>query len=348
MHILKPDICFNIVSAARAWPASQPVSNLEILQNFPGTAKKSANFHNKLDEKIREDFGYSSRYWSYKPWQSLDDAASITTESLSIETLGKIFSQCDPQSLQAFLFGSTTNKRYTGSQAAAALGHFNLQLPAYDLKAGCSTSLATLHLAYALMNTGYTNLLVGCAETLSKVIDPANERTWFGVGDSAAAIWLEKNNKGHFTIEKSVFTTDGTHADIYTTPGILPPTQSQLDRNDYSLRGNEMLLKDLALERYMQMIAQVLPTPEERAEITWIIPHQVNRKIIDYVISQNQLEHATLLWDADKFGNLGGTSILFTLARAIEQKLFNKNGKILMMSVGGGLSYAAQVIAYHG
>lgn len=346
MQILKPNIRFNIVAAARIWPNFPAISNLDILQKFPRTAQKSAHFHQKMDEKIRDGFGYVNRYWSYKPWESLDQAINITTETLAKEAVEKVFSQCDQRSLQAFLFGSTTNKRYTGSQAAAVLGQFGLQLPAYDLKAGCSTSLATFHLAYALMSLGYNHILVSCAETLSKVIDPRNEKTWFGVADGAAALWLQKTSTGHFTIEKSFFTTDGTHADIYTTPGVLPPTHSQLDNHDYSLQGDEMLLKDLALERYLKMIDYMLPSQQERAEINWIIPHQVNRKIIDYVIEQKQLKNAQLLWDADQFGNLGGTSILFTLVRAIEEKVFNQNGKILLMSVGGGLSFAAQVIDY--
>lgn len=345
MDILKPNISFDVISAARAWPDGPPISNIDILQKFPRTANKSADFYKKMDEKIREDLGFCTRYWVHKPWESLDKAIA-TSESLAIAAVKKMLASRIPPSLQAFLLGSTTNKRYTGSQACAVLGEFGLSVPAYDLKAGCSTSLATLQLAYALMNLGYEQVVVSCSETLSKVIDPDNEKTWLGVADGAAAIWVKKNSTGKFTVEKSLFSTEGVYVDAYTTRGLLPPSHCQLDTFGYVLQGDEALLKELAVRKYTDMLDKLLPSKQDRMEISWIIPHQVNRSLIDYLIQQYQLEHSILLWDADRFGNIGGASILFTLARAIENNVFDKEGKLLMMSVGGGLSYAAQVISY--
>ncbi|TAL61522.1 MAG: 3-oxoacyl-ACP synthase, partial [Legionella sp.] len=254
----------------------------------------------------------------------------------------------DPQSTQAFLLGSTTNKRFTGSQAAAVLGEFGIDAPAYDLKTGCSTSLSTLHLAYALMALGYEKILLSCAETLSKVVDPQNEKTWIGLADGAAALFLEKHAQGVFTIEKSFFSTLGQHVEAFTTHGVFPPTHEQIDSPGYHLQGDENLMKELAYKQYRAMLKAMLPGTKEKQDITWIIPHQVNFKLIEEILAENELTHAQVLWDADQIGNIGGASITYTLARAIEEKCFTKPGKILMLSVGGGLSYAAQVLQYHG
>lgn len=347
MNVLTPRVSFNISCAARALPDTPPVSNIDILQHFPRTANKSNAFHHKFSEKIQEDFGFSTRYWCHRPWESLDNAEDVTAESLVVETLEKIFSVMPPDRVQAFVLGSTTNKRYTGSQAAGALGQFKICAPAYDFKAGCSTSLAALQLAYALLNFGYQNVLTSCAETLSKVIDTNNEKTWFGLADGAASVWLTHNTNNPFTVLKSLFFTEGEYVDAYTTKGVFPPTQHQLDAYGYSLKGDETLLKNLALARYSQMLAAILPTAEEREAITWVITHQVNRHLIEQLLLANQLGHTSLLWDADSIGNIGGASILYTLARAMEEGEFNRKGRILMMSVGGGLSYAAQVLSFH-
>jgi len=344
MQILKPGIQFNIKAAARAWPDGMPISNLEILQHYPRTAEYSLAVQQTIAKKVYEDLGFNTRYWAHKPWQELSHAVE-TSESLAVKVLEKIFTIMNPETVDAFLLGSTTNQRYTGSQACGALGAFNLSAPAYDLKAGCSTSLATLHLAYGLMFLGYKNILVSCAETMSKVIDPDNEKTWLGVADGAAGLWIEKTENGHFKVEKSFFSTDGAYVDAFTTRGILPPTPNELETAGYYLQGDETLLKELALSRYELMLKHLLPTEKDKAEITWIIPHQVNRNLIDGLIEKHGLQDSTLLWDADKMGNIGGASILFTLARAVEENLFNKPGKILLMSVGGGLSYAAQIIS---
>jgi 3-oxoacyl-[acyl-carrier-protein] synthase-3 len=347
MNILQPNIRFEITAAARALPESDAISNLEILQNFPRTADKSQAFLEKFAEKIGEEFGFYTRHWCHKPWDPLDVSRKLTAESLAMCAVKKLLSYKNPSNIHAFLLGSTTNKRFTGSQAAAVLGELGIEAPAYDLKTGCSTSLSTLHLAYALIAFGYKNILVSCAETLSKVIDPDNEKTWIGLADGAAALLLEQSDTGTFSIEKSFFSTDGRHVEAFTTQGVFPPTHQQIDTVGYHLKGDEALMKELAHTRYKEMLTHLLPTKQEREEITWVIPHQVNRKLVEQILDENQLDNKIILWDSDVIGNIGGASILYTLARAVEEKLFNRPGKVLMMSVGGGLSYAGQVLQVH-
>ncbi|WP_454782032.1 3-oxoacyl-ACP synthase III family protein [Legionella sp. WA2022007384] len=347
MEILHPNIRFDITAASRVLPDSPPITNLEILQNFPRTSEHSLSFLEKFAEKIGEEFGFYSRYWCHKPWESLDKSRELTAESLATEAVKKLFANYTLPQIHAFLLGSTTNKRFTGSQAAAVLGELEIDAPAYDLKTGCSTSLSTLHLAYALMALGYPNVMVSCAETLSKVIDPENEKTWIGLGDGAAALLMEQKETGAFTVEKTFFSTEGKYVEAFTTQGVFPPTKEQIDTVGYHLIGDETLMKELAYTKYKQMLAHLLPTEEDRNAITWIIPHQVNRKLITEVLQENQMMNKTIIWDSDTIGNIGGASVLYSLARAIEEKIFDRPGKILLMSVGGGLSYAGQVLEFH-
>lgn len=343
MNILKPEISFNITAASRILPNTSPVTNLEILKNFPRTSEHPDEFLKKFAEKIKDEFGFNTRYWCHKPWEPLDDSRQLTAESLAITAVEHLLS-VQKKNPQAFLLGSTTNKRFTGSQAAAVLGHFKIDAPAYDLKTGCSTSLSTLHMAYALMALGYKDVLISCAETLSKVIDPENEKTWIGLADGAAALFLEQHAAGTFTVEKTFFSTDGQYVDAYTTQGVFPPTHEQIDTIGYHLLGDETLLKELAYSKYNHLLANLLPTQADKEEITWIIPHQVNRKLTDQVLYENQILDKEIIWDADRIGNIGGASILYSLARAVEENIFDQPGKILLMSVGGGLSYAGQVL----
>lgn len=317
------------------------------MQNFPRTSSHSLSFLEKFAEKIGEEFGFYSRYWCHKPWESLDNSRGLTAESLAIESVQKLLAQYTPQKIDAFLLGSTTNKRFTGSQAAAVLGHLGLDAPAYDLKTGCSTSLSTLHLGYALMALGYSNILVCCAETLSKVIDPENEKTWIGLADGAAALFMEKKATGSFTVEKTFFSTEGKYVEAFTTQGVFPPTKEQIDTPGYHLIGDESLMKELAYTKYQQILNNLLPTEEDRSAITWVIPHQVNRKLITQLLQENQMENKSIIWDSDAIGNIGGASVLYSLARAVNEKIFDQPGKILLMSVGGGLSYAGQVLQFH-
>ena len=42
----------------------------------------------------------------------------------------------------------------------------------------------------------------------------------------------------------------------------------------------------------------------------------------------------------NEIGNIGGASVLYTLSDAIQKNTFQAGDQILMMSVGGGLSYS--------
>lgn len=345
MKILSPNLSFNIISAACALPKGPAITNLDIFKHFPRTANRSIEFQNKMAEMIGQELGFKQRYWAHKPWEPLDDARE-NSETLARNALTKLFSSAADDDVDAFIFGSTTNTRYSGSQATSVLGAFEICAPAYDFKAGCSTSLASFSLAYGLMASGYKRVLVCCAETMSKIIDPDNEKTWLGVADGAGALLFEQAYDGDFCIEKSLFSTDGRYVDAYTTRGQLPPTEHILLTDGYILQGDESLLKALALEKYTAMLDALFKTVDKE-DIRWIIPHQVNRKLIHDLIEHYGLGHCKLLWDADRIGNIGGASIAYTLARSFNDNTFKNKGKILMMSVGGGLTYATQLLSFN-
>ncbi len=340
LKILKPNLLVKVEGLGRAWPEGPPITNAEILRHHPDTQGKPEALLQELGERVARAYGFRHRYMTRRPWEK-SSASGETSESLAEKAVRlALKGRAKPE---AFLLGSTTTRRYTGSQATAVLGKFALEIPAYDIKAGCSTSLASLHLAQALIKQGYDSVLVACAETLSKVVHPDLRETWFGLADGAAAIALRRVAKGgDFKILKSFYATDGRLVDMYTTPGDLPPTAEALAAHGYSLAGDSAQLKDHAKARYLAMIQAMLPTKKDRESIRWVIPHQVNRLLTEEVMQETGLS-GELLWDAENFGNLGGASVLFTLVRALEEKKFKKGDQIFFMSVGGGLSFAAQL-----
>lgn len=347
MRVLTPNIKLNVRSVGRAWPAGHPVTNLDLLKSHSETHDKDPEFLNQLDMRIRRGFGFNQRYLSRFPGSSIVSKTEETSESLAFASVKRALKSIPLNSIESFVLGSTTTCRYTGSQATSILGRMGLEVPAYEIKAGCSTSLASLHFAQALLLQGYKNVLVSCAETLSKVINPKVRETWFGLADGAAALLLESApNQGQIEILKSFYSTDGKYVDLYTTKGSLPPHQEALEQGGYYLSGDSAQLKEIAKSKYLKMIEALLPSSQERKEVNWIIPHQVNRLLIEEVCKETEV-FGKLLWSAEEFGNLGGASVLFTLAEAIEKRVFQKGDQVLMMSVGGGLSFAAQLWRIH-
>jgi 3-oxoacyl-[acyl-carrier-protein] synthase III len=337
-------IAVRIRGAGRAVPAGSPVTNAGILACDPDVREKGSAHIDDLAGRIDAKFGVARRYAVSQPWRSpRPGPGGETSEDLACSALAAALAKAGQDRPSLLIHGTTTTSRYTGSQAAAILGRLGIVAPAYEVKAGCSTSLAALHMAVAFLLAGVPDVAVACAETLSKVMHPDVRETWFGLADGGAALWMERCVGGpDFTITYSDFCTDGRYVDLYTTRGQLPPTADAILANGYCLQGDRDRLGELSRERYEAMLGQVAPTPVAGAGINWVIPHQVNRGLVADLLA-SRLPHAKVVWDAREFGNLGGTSVLFSLAGCLDRGDFAPGDRILLMSVGGGLSWAAQV-----
>jgi|WetSurMetagenome_2_1015567.scaffolds.fasta_scaffold75712_1 3-oxoacyl-[acyl-carrier-protein] synthase III len=340
--IIDANLTIKVLGCAKALPECLPVRNSDILLLDPAMKGKGAAFLEKMGNKIESRFGVAERYLTHKPWLPPGEAEE-TSEELAFRALRSIIPSERRAAPSLFIHGTTTTSRYTGSQAAAILGRLGIIAPAYELKAGCSTSLAALHMAAMFLLAGYSDAAIACAETLSKVMNPKIRETWFGLADGGAALWIERNDRSpDFRICRSYYSTDGKHIDLFTTKGILPPAARDIESNGYCLQGDADQLSAVSIDRYCKMLELLYPDTARLSEIQWIIPHQVNRQLIQAVLDRYPI-HARLVWSAREYGNLGGASILFSIADALQKGIFRRNDRILLMSVGGGLSFAAQL-----
>lgn len=344
MITLEPRLGVKVLGHGRSWPGERPVSNAELLARDPEQQGRPPEALEALGRKLTARLGFSQRYLARLPGATSEPPRpdEETSESLALAAARRALNGRSGAELEAFIHGTTTTSRYTGSQAAAILGRLESHAAAWELKAGCSTSLASLHLAVGLLGSGYGNVLVSCAETLSKVMNPALKETWYILADGGAALWLRREPvTPDFEIRQCLYATDGTLVDLYTTPGKLPPDRATLEQGGYCMFGDGARLRKEALRRYREMLQALFPGGRGLERIRWVVAHQINRKLIEQVCQESGLS-ARLVWSADRFGNLGGTSVLFSLSEALEQGLFEPGDSVLLMSVGGGLSFAMQ------
>lgn len=339
MQILEPKLKLRLLGQGIGLPPTAPVDNFALLKSNPETSGKPDAFLEAMARKIEAGYGQGRRRLIRSPGRPAS-ANELSSEDLAVIATREAIRGKVPS---AFILGSTTSRRYTGSQAAATLGKLGMTAPAFEVRSGCSTSQAALLHAYALLKLGYPDVVVSCAETLSKVIHPEVKETWFGFGDGAGSLWLAADDKDpHFEVERVAFNTEGEFVDLYTVPGRLPPEQRELDANRYYISGDGQEMRDLSLDRYVRTIEAIIPAGE-RKWLNWIVPHQVNLGLVNEAFQRTGLGAIPLVWDATENGNLGGTSIVFSLAKAFAEKRFKKGDRILLISVGGGLSYGAQL-----
>ncbi len=333
-----------VLGYGTAVPPGPALSNEDILRRHPQTSRHAAAVHRSIARNIAHEYGVEKRYLSTLPLVGMDHSA-ITSETLARQAVAQASAGRPGLAVDALVHGTTTSSRYTGSQASAIAGGLGCGAAAFEIKAGCSTSLASLHCAMSLLGAGHDNAMVVCAETMSKVINPDIIATWFGMADGAACVWLERKDAeadADFEVETMLFGTDGRHADLFASASPLPPHPATDRAGGYALAGKFGDMKALAHQYYSSMLDAYAATGAELQRIRWLIPHQASRSLISEACAGRAFA-PEILWSADQYGNMGGASVLFSLARNLEQDRFLPGERIMLMSVGGGLTYAMQV-----
>jgi 3-oxoacyl-[acyl-carrier-protein] synthase-3 len=344
--VIKPhqfNLPLKIRGQALILPKTKALTNSEVLKNA-GKFKHMPSFLlDKITGIIKKRYGHHKRHLIHHPWDG-SDSNEENTYSLSLEATQKALENADTLDRpSAFILGTTTTTHYTGSLSAAVAGSCELLLPTFDTKAGCSTSLYSLHLAATLLEKQYPNILVTCAETLSKVMDPKNYETWLGLADGGASIWLERDEeKPQFKLIESFCCTIGSYAKLFTTPGVLPPKQGTRIYREFILQGDGDAMKSKSFQYYHKILSN-LKERNQLENIDVFIPHQVNLEIINKLFKEFEIDQSKLVYDAESIGNIGGSSILYSLVNIIQSHRVVTGQKILLFSVGGGLSGAYQI-----
>ncbi|MGL5692897.1 MAG: 3-oxoacyl-[acyl-carrier-protein] synthase III C-terminal domain-containing protein, partial [Peptostreptococcaceae bacterium] len=79
-------------------------------------------------------------------------------------------------------------------------------------------------------------------------------------------------------------------------------------------------------------------------EISYIVPHQANIRIIEYAAKKLKLPMDKFFVNIEEYGNTSAASIPLALNDMYEQGLLKKDSKIILVGFGAGLTYGASLI----
>jgi len=81
--------------------------------------------------------------------------------------------------------------------------------------------------------------------------------------------------------------------------------------------------------------------------INLVIPHQANQRIMDMVGRRLGIPKDKLFSNIEEYGNTSAASILIAMYDAYHQGRIHKDDTLLLVSFGGGFTYAAGIIQWH-
>jgi 3-oxoacyl-[acyl-carrier-protein] synthase-3 len=254
----------------------------------------------------------------------------------------------DAQSIDLIVLATSTPDNTFPASAVAiqdALGiHHGA---AFDLQAVCSGFVFAVATADNFLRSGaFKRALVIGAETFSRLLDWNDRTTCVLFGDGAGAIVLEAQQQPGAMSDTGVLTThlrsDGRHkSKLYVDGG---PSSTQTVGH-LKMEGREVF------KHAVGMITDVIvdafkATGTSADDITWFVPHQANKRIIDASAQKLHIAPQKVVLTVDRHGNTSAASIPLALATAVGDGKIKKGDLVLLEAMGGGFTWGSALIRW--
>ena len=221
---------------------------------------------------------------------------------------------------------------------------------ALDIQAACTGYIYALSQAKAYIDSGvYKNVLIVASEKLSSIVNYKDRNTCVLFGDGASACVVSGQGQG-LVIRDVCLGADGELAELLILPagGSRRPAceQTVADGLHYLQMGGKETYKH-AVRRMEMASKQCL----ERAglaesEISWIVPHQANVRIIEGIAKRFGVPMERVYLTIHKYGNTSASSVGIALDELLRETGVKQGENLLLVAFGAGLTWGASVLTW--
>ncbi len=224
-------------------------------------------------------------------------------------------------------------------------------VPTYDLGgSGCAGFVQALDVAKSRIAVEPKNILVIGVELISRMISLRDRTTAVLFGDAAGAVVVGPDPSRSEVLDV-VSGTDGKHAEILTLAagGTRNPfNEASLASGDFNrlvMDGRKVFVE--AVRRMSEASVEVLGRLGRSAsDVSLVIPHQANIRIIDAVRKQLDLDEERVYVNVHEYGNTGSATVPFALSEAVESGRITTGDLVLLTAFGAGFHWAAAALQF--
>jgi len=214
---------------------------------------------------------------------------------------------------------------------------------AYDLLAGCTGFVYAIAQAYGMLASGLSRrtLVVG-GDVLSKILDWEDRSTLVLFGDGAGAVVMEPVESGGFLGFE--LGADGGGGENLWYPG---SGSRSFDNPEAMLKMNGREVFKFATRIMVYSAKQLLPACGKTVDdVDVYIPHQANKRIIDYAVAKLGIPSEKTIVNVDRYGNTSSGSIPLALEDARVEGRLHEGALVLMTGMGAGLTWGSALIEW--
>ena len=292
------------------------------------------------DEWIRTRTGMERRHMAAEEQASSDLA--IPAARAALESAG-----CAPEEIDLVVVGTTTPDLVFPN--VACIVQEALGIPpcgAFSCEAACTGWLYALSLADGMVRLGRANkaLVVG-VEVLSRITDWSDRSTCVLFGDGAGAVVLEPAEEPGMM--GFILGADGSYVDILRSRAGVSRNPELLGNGGTAVRMKGSEVFKIAVRTMGSTVDNLLDQHGlGRDSVDWLIPHQANLRIIQAIGKRLRLPDERVILTLQDHGNTGAASIPLALDVAVRDGRIRRGQRIMMVSFGGGLTWAAGLMQF--
>jgi 3-oxoacyl-[acyl-carrier-protein] synthase-3 len=255
-----------------------------------------------------------------------------------------------PEDVELIIVGTVTPDMQFPSTACFLQSKIGAKKAAcFDISAACTGFIYGLVAAKNFIVAGmYKNALVVGAEVLSSVTDWTDRNTCVLFGDGAGAAVLQPVESGG--IISSYLGADGDLADLLYLPGggSRNPTSKDTIKEKLhyiKMSGSEVFKSAVRLMADAATHA-VCDANLTCKDISLLIPHQANLRIINSVRQRIGLPEEKVFLNVAKYGNVSAASTIMALCEAVKEKRVKKSDVVVLVAFGAGFTWGSVVIRW--
>ncbi len=240
-----------------------------------------------------------------------------------------------PTDIDLVLVATMTADEITPNTAPLVADALGIKVGAFDVGAACTGWLSALSVGAAQIETGRSDrVLVIGAETISRIVDPADKRTAALFGDGAGAVVL--GHEGEGAIGPVLLASDGGMGDA-----IIAHHDDRLIAMDGHTTFN------MAIKVLSESTREVLDhTGLTLDDIDLFVYHQANGRILKTLMERLELPAERVADYVAETGNTSAASIPLTLSLLREDGRLRPGQRLLVGAVGAGFTWGAGIIEW--
>ena len=280
-------------------------------------------------------------------------APGETTSTMGAEAVRRLMTRrgLGPDEVDALIVATATPDMMFPATACLIQDQLGLSRAwGFDLSAACSGFLYAMTVGAQLVAAGaHERVIVVGADLMSSIIDPFDRTTAVLFGDGAGAALLEPAESEYGLLDFYHRVDGGGRNDLLMPAGgsSLPASAATVAARQHFLKQNGKVVFKFAVTQMVESVNVLLRRNGLTAsDLTLVIPHQANQRILDAVAERLCLPHERVASVLARYGNTTGATLPLALDAALAEGKIKRGDLVVFAAVGAGFTAGATLVRW--